>query len=56
MVGLNQNKIEAPRWLLAELTYRCPLQCSFCSNPLDFARYKTELSTDEWLNVFQQSR
>ena len=56
MAGLNQNSIEAPRWLLAELTYRCPLQCSFCSNPLDFSRYKSELSTEEWLSVFQQSR
>ena len=21
----------APMWLLAELTYKCPLQCVFCS-------------------------
>lgn len=27
-----------PLWLLAELTYRCPLQCPYCSNPLDFAQ------------------
>ncbi|MEJ6654595.1 MAG: pyrroloquinoline quinone biosynthesis protein PqqE, partial [Pseudomonas sp.] len=26
-----------PLWLLAELTYRCPLQCPYCSNPLEFA-------------------
>ena len=24
----------APIGLLAELTYRCPLQCPYCSNPL----------------------
>ncbi|HNS93841.1 MAG TPA: pyrroloquinoline quinone biosynthesis protein PqqE, partial [Thauera sp.] len=26
-----------PLWLLAELTYRCPLHCVFCYNPVDFA-------------------
>ncbi len=26
----------APLNLIAELTYRCPLQCPYCSNPLDF--------------------
>ena len=26
-----------PLWLLAELTYKCPLQCPYCSNPLDLA-------------------
>ncbi len=37
---MNPNKpgVNAPLWLLAELTYRCPLQCPYCSNPLDFAR------------------
>lgn len=45
-----------PLWLLAELTYRCPLQCPYCSNPLEIARYKNELSTKEWLRVFEQAR
>lgn len=56
MAGSNTTDIQAPRWLLAELTYRCPLQCGFCSNPLDFSRYKDELSTEQWLDVFQQAR
>jgi pyrroloquinoline quinone biosynthesis protein E len=43
-------------WLLAELTYRCPLQCPYCSNPLDIARYKDELSTDEWIRVLREAR
>ena len=30
-------EVGLPLWLLAELTYRCPLQCPYCSNPLDFA-------------------
>ncbi|MCQ4299170.1 pyrroloquinoline quinone biosynthesis protein PqqE [Pseudomonas songnenensis] len=45
-----------PLWLLAELTYRCPLQCPYCSNPLDFARSHDELSTAEWIDVFRQAR
>lgn len=45
-----------PLWLLAELTYRCPLQCPYCSNPLDFAAHKEELSTAEWIEVFRQAR
>ncbi len=45
-----------PLWLLLELTYRCPLQCAFCYNPLDFARNATELATDEWLRVLREAR
>lgn len=45
-----------PLWLLAELTYRCPLQCPYCSNPLDFAQHKQELSTAEWIDTFTQAR
>src|SRR2546430_2755976 len=47
-----------PLWLLAELTYKCPLQCPYCSNPLDFAgpRFKQELSTDEWCRVFREAK
>ncbi|MGE6474087.1 pyrroloquinoline quinone biosynthesis protein PqqE [Psychrobacter sp. NPDC078631] len=45
-----------PLWLLAELTYRCPLQCPYCSNPIDYAQYKQELTTQEWFDVFDQAR
>ncbi|MEK1942746.1 MAG: radical SAM protein, partial [Pseudomonas sp.] len=45
-----------PLWLLAELTYRCPLQCPYCSNPLDFAKQGKELTTAQWIEVFRQSR
>jgi PqqA peptide cyclase len=45
-----------PLWLLAELTYRCPLQCPYCSNPLDFAAQGKELSTEEWFRVMAQAR
>ncbi len=45
-----------PLWLLAELTYRCPLHCVFCYNPVDFAQQPDELSTDDWLRVLRQGR
>jgi pyrroloquinoline quinone biosynthesis protein E len=50
--------IPKPLWLLAELTYRCPLQCPYCSNPVDFAgpRFKRELTTAEWCRVFREAR
>jgi pyrroloquinoline quinone biosynthesis protein E len=41
--------------LIAELTYRCPLRCPYCSNPLDFHSFKTELGTDAWLSVLSQA-
>lgn len=45
-----------PLWLLAELTYRCPLHCAFCSNPVDYARHAEELDTAQWCDVFTQAR
>ena len=45
-----------PLWLLAELTYRCPLHCVYCSNPVDYTRYKDELSTEEWIRVLREAR
>ena len=45
-----------PLWLLAELTYRCPLHCVFCYNPVEFASSGTELSTDDWLRVLREAR
>jgi len=45
-----------PLWLLAEVTYRCPLHCAFCYNPVDFARAGPELATADWLRVIRQAR
>jgi pyrroloquinoline quinone biosynthesis protein E len=45
-----------PLWLLAEITYRCPLHCVFCYNPVDYTRYGEELSTEEWLRVLHEAR
>ena len=43
-------------WLLAELTYRCPLHCVFCYNPVDFAQHEQELGTEDWLRVLREGR
>ena len=45
-----------PLWLLAELTYRCPLHCVFCYNPTQHARLRDELTTAQWVDVMQQAR
>ncbi|KAF1022547.1 MAG: putative mycofactocin radical SAM maturase MftC [Paracidovorax wautersii] len=45
-----------PLWLLAELTYRCPLHCVFCYNPLGYANVRDELDTGEWVDVLRQAR
>lgn len=45
-----------PLWLLAEVTYRCPLHCAFCYNPVNFATQEAELSTDDWLRVLREAR
>ena len=45
-----------PLWLLCELTYRCPLHCVYCSNPVDFSRTGEELATDDWLRVLREAR
>jgi PqqA peptide cyclase len=44
-----------PFGLLAELTYRCPLACAYCSNPLNMADYSDELSTHEWRRVLGEA-
>ena len=44
-------------WLLAELTYACPLQCPYCSNPLSLpSGRKNELSTEGWLKAMSEAR
>lgn len=55
--GSTSTDIPPPRWLLAELTYACPLQCPYCSNPLDYPRHAArELDTGAWLDVLRQGR
>ena len=44
-----------PLGLLAELTHRCPLQCPYCSNPLELERAAGELDTATWLRVLDEA-
>ncbi len=46
---------EPPLALLAELTHRCPLQCPYCSNPVQLGGASSELGTAEWRDVLTQA-
>ena len=52
---LQRELVPNPLALIAEVTHRCPLHCVYCSNPMQLAGTKEELSTEEWTSVFQQS-
>lgn len=44
-----------PMAMLAELTYRCPLACPYCSNPLEMTRRDDELAAEDWARVFEEA-
>lgn len=46
-----------PLLVIAELSYKCPLHCPYCSNPLAIgdAKYADELSTEDWCRVFHEA-
>ncbi len=48
-------KAGPPLGMLAELTHRCPLQCPYCSNPIQLLKAADELDTQTWLSVFSQA-
>ncbi len=54
--GSVSSRPNSPLWLLAELTYRCPLHCVYCSNPVDYTAYGEELATEDWLRVLREGR
>jgi PqqA peptide cyclase len=47
--------MDRPLGLLAELTYRCPLHCPYCSNPVAVPQ-AAELALQEWLGVLDEAR
>ena len=51
-VGTTQYR---PYGLLAELTYRCPLHCPYCSNPIQLSQTGNELTTEEWKRVISEA-
>lgn len=44
-----------PIGMLAELTHRCPLQCPYCSNPIELLKANRELDTATWLDLFDEA-
>jgi pyrroloquinoline quinone biosynthesis protein E len=46
---------ERPYTLVAELTYRCPLRCPYCSNPTDFVEHPDRLAADDWSRVVTEA-
>src|ERR1700754_4277864 len=50
-------RVPNPLLLIAELTYRCPLHCPYCSNPTDIGagKYQDELPAEDWQRVFREA-
>ncbi|WP_010178770.1 pyrroloquinoline quinone biosynthesis protein PqqE [Glaciecola sp. HTCC2999] len=48
--------VNNPLWLLAELTYDCPLHCPYCSNPVQMTERKDECDTETWKKVLSEAR
>jgi pyrroloquinoline quinone biosynthesis protein E len=46
---------ERPYTLVAELTYRCPLQCVYCSNPVELGKHKSEIDAATWARVIGEA-
>ena len=55
-ITASKENIDPPLWLLAELTYKCPLHCAFCYNPIEFDKQQNEISTESWLDILRQAR
>ena len=44
-----------PLNLVAELTYRCPLRCPYCSNPTNLRGFPDAMETGDWVRVMHQA-
>lgn len=49
------DRAPRPLGLVAELTYRCPLRCPYCSNPVDLEAFPETLSAEDWGRVFGEA-
>lgn len=49
------STVQPPYSLLAEMTHRCPLHCPYCSNPIEMAQQKNELTTKEWRDLLSEA-
>ncbi|NRA09849.1 MAG: pyrroloquinoline quinone biosynthesis protein PqqE [Myxococcales bacterium] len=44
-----------PLNLIAELSYRCPLRCAYCSNPIAYRDFPDGLDAAAWTRAFDQA-
>lgn len=44
-----------PFTLVAELTYRCPLRCAYCSNPVSVVQQAPALSVADWQRILREA-
>src|SRR4051812_39897267 len=49
------RSLPRPLGLIAELTYRCPLHCPYCSNPTVYPPVDQELNAAEWGRVLREA-
>ena len=54
-MSARDNNIGMPVSILFELTHRCPLQCPYCSNPLQLEQAANELTAAQWSEVMEQA-
>lgn len=52
----DNKTISPPLWILLELTHKCPLECTYCYNQLDFANTKDSMTKDDWFRVMEEAR
>ena len=52
--GSTAETFGIPLAVLAEITHGCPLQCPYCSNPIELERGGSELTTAEWKKVLSE--
>ncbi len=49
------SRVPPPLALMAELTHRCPLQCPYCSNPLEMLKAGQERDTAFWFGLIDEA-
>jgi pyrroloquinoline quinone biosynthesis protein E len=53
--GANVAGTPRPLNLVAELSYRCPLRCPYCSNPTNLRDFPDALAASDWARVFREA-
>ena len=48
--------VKPPLWLLLELTHKCPLECPYCYNQMDFAKFEDKMQKKDWFKVMEEAR